>query len=268
MKLTQMNWQRMNIVIDRYERLTSGQLRDLRKLQKMAMSPNTDSASIRNQIDQIGQQLESSLSQLLSERGNLEPAEQEHFDERTEQIRKQIQTAIRATKALPPLTSKNPFLEDDPEEFNPYEAESQRYVQESNARMLEMKAKAEEARMTAEATAKLNKDMRDLEEIFAELATIVHEQHEVVDSIEEHVERATHDIRHGNEQLKKAIRHKTNQTTVAAAVVGGLAVGGPVGVAAGSALAGIAAGIGGLVAGIYGGKWFRNTVRRDCDVNN
>lgn len=59
--------------------------------------------------------------------------------------------------------------------------------------------------MTAEATAKLNKvsidtagcssvaiakfdpdvqDMRDLEDIFAELATIVHEQHETVDSIE------------------------------------------------------------------------------------
>ncbi|KAK6055968.1 SNARE domain protein [Cooperia oncophora] len=243
----------------------------------MAMNPNTDSASVRNQIDQIDQQLQSSLSQLLSERGNLIPAEQEHFDERTEQIR---------------------------------------YLQESSARMLEMKAKAEEARMTAEATAKLNKDMRDLEDIFAELATIVHEQHEIVDSIEEHVERATHDVRHGNEQLKKAIRHKTNQpltasiilyaskenvrigystfpvecapqmvdmiacnrpdllifivshTTVAAAVVGGLAVGGPVGVAAGSAVAGIAAGIGGLVAGIYGGKWFRNTVRRDCDVNN
>ncbi|KAK6039514.1 SNARE domain protein, partial [Cooperia oncophora] len=174
--------------------------RYLEKLQKQA-----------TKIDQIDQQLQSSLSQLLSERGNLIPAEQEHFDERTEQIRKQIQTAIRVTQSLPPLTSKNPFLEEDSDETNPYEAESKRYLQESSARVLEMKAKAEEARMTAEATAKLNKDMRDLEDIFAELATIVHEQHEIVDSIEEHVERATHDVRHGNEQLKKAIRHKTNQ---------------------------------------------------------
>ncbi|WKX92684.1 hypothetical protein Q1695_010596 [Nippostrongylus brasiliensis] len=245
-----MNWQRMNIVIERYERLAVGQLKDLRDLQKKAMNKNTDSQSI------------------LAERGNLEPDEQERFDARTEPIRKQIQSTLHATNSLPPLKSKNPFLDEDSDDVNPYEAESKRYVQESDLRALELKAKAEEARMTAEATAKLNKDMQDLEEIFAELAAIVHEQHEVVDSIEEHIERATHDIRHGNEQLKKAVRSKTNHATVTAAVVGGLAVGGPVGIAAGSAVAGIGAGIAGLVAGIYGGKWFKNSVRKDCDVNN
>ncbi|VDO85331.1 unnamed protein product [Heligmosomoides polygyrus] len=112
---------------------------------------------------------------------------------------------------MPPLVSKNPFLDEESDENNPYEAEISRYVQETSIRALELKAKAEEARMTAEATAKLNKDMRDLEDIFAELATIVHEQHETVDSIEEHIERATHDIRRGNEQLKKAVRSKTNR---------------------------------------------------------
>ncbi|VDM57232.1 unnamed protein product [Angiostrongylus costaricensis] len=159
-------------------------------------------------------------------------------------------------------------------------------MKESDSRLLEMKLKAEEAKMTAEATAKLNKDMRDLEEIFAELATIIHQQHEVVDSIEEHVERAAYDIRHGNEELKKAVKNKSSHTTVTAAVVGGLCIGGPVGVAAGSAVAGISAGIAGLIAGmhppmltwytlfrrslpgIYGGKWFKNSLRKDCDVNN
>nr|CDJ96647.1 unnamed protein product [Haemonchus contortus] len=47
-----MNWERVNIVIDRYERLTTSQLRDLRKLQKMAMNPSTDSESVRNQVDE------------------------------------------------------------------------------------------------------------------------------------------------------------------------------------------------------------------------
>ncbi|KHJ88487.1 GC-rich sequence DNA-binding factor-like protein, partial [Oesophagostomum dentatum] len=245
-----MSWQRMSIVIDRYERLVTGQLRDLRKLQRMAMNPNTDSASVRDQIDRIGQQLQSSLAQLLGERGNLDEVGQEHFDARVEVLRKQIQTAIHATASLPPLESKNPFLDDDDtDDSNPYEAEGRRYVQETDARAMELKAKAEEARMMAEATAKLNKDMMDLEEIFAELATIVHEQHEVVDSIEEHIERATHDIKHGNEQLKKAVRSKTSRATVTAAVVGGVAVGGPVGIAAGSAVAGVAAGVAGLVAG-------------------
>ncbi|KHJ75359.1 hypothetical protein OESDEN_25025, partial [Oesophagostomum dentatum] len=63
--------------------------------------------------------------------------------------------------------------------------------------------------------------------------------------------------------------------TVTAAVVGGVAVGGPVGLAAGSAVAGVAAGVAGLVAankvnflGLYSGKWFRNSVKKDCDINN
>ncbi|VDN34044.1 unnamed protein product [Cylicostephanus goldi] len=40
----------MSVVVDRYERLATGQLRDLRKLQRMAMNRNTDSASIRDQM--------------------------------------------------------------------------------------------------------------------------------------------------------------------------------------------------------------------------
>uniref|UniRef100_A0A0K0CUU8 t-SNARE coiled-coil homology domain-containing protein n=1 Tax=Angiostrongylus cantonensis TaxID=6313 RepID=A0A0K0CUU8_ANGCA len=183
------------------------------------------------QINRIGQQLQSSFAQLLGERGNLNSTEQENFDLRIEPIR-YIYTSVV-----------------------------------DDSRLLEMKTKAEEAKMTAEATAKLNKDMRDLEEIFAELATIIHQQHEVVDSIEEHVERAAYDIRHGNEELKKAVKNKTSHV-LTAAVVGGLCIGGPVGVAAGSAVAGISAGIAGLIAGIYGGKWFRNSLRKDCDVNN
>ncbi|KIH55911.1 GC-rich sequence DNA-binding factor-like protein [Ancylostoma duodenale] len=179
-----MSWQRMSIVVDRYERLAISELRDLRKLQRMAMNPSTDSASVRSQIDRIGQHLQSGLAQLLGERENLDADGQDQFDARVESIRKQIQSAIHATASLPPLESKNPFDEPDSDDSNPYEAERRRYVQETDSRALELKAKAEEARMVAEATAKLNKDMRDLEDIFAELATIVHEQHEVVDSIE------------------------------------------------------------------------------------
>ncbi|VDL68435.1 unnamed protein product, partial [Nippostrongylus brasiliensis] len=163
-------------------------------------------STIYFKIERVSQQLQSGIAQILAERGNLEPDEQERFDARTEPIRKQIQSTLHATNSLPPLKSKNPFLDEDSDDVNPY-------VQESDLRALELKAKAEEARMTAEATAKLNKDMQDLEEIFAELAAIVHEQHEVVDSIEEHIERATHDIRHGNEQLKKAVRSKTNHVS-------------------------------------------------------
>ncbi|VDL68156.1 unnamed protein product [Nippostrongylus brasiliensis] len=124
----------MNIVIERYERLAVGQLKDLRDLQKKAMNKNTDSQSVRDQIERVSQQLQSGIAQILAERGNLEPDEQERFDARTEPIRKQIQSALHATNSLPPLKSKNPFLDEDSDDVNPYEAESKRRVCASYSR--------------------------------------------------------------------------------------------------------------------------------------
>lgn len=74
-------------------------------------------------------------------------------------------------------------------------------------------------------------------------------QHEVVDSIEEHIERAALHVREGHASLKKAQAAQTAKLPVVAAAVGSVALGGPIGIAAGSAIAGIAAGIGGAFAG-------------------
>lgn len=39
-----------------------------------------------------------------------------------------------------------------------------------------------------------------------DLAQLVHSQHEIVDSIEEQVERSAHEVQQGNRQLKQAVR--------------------------------------------------------------
>ncbi|CAD6190881.1 unnamed protein product [Caenorhabditis auriculariae] len=266
-------WERMSKVIERYERLTLGEIRELKKLQRAAIEKRaSDNAVARNQIKRLEDQLLNGLEKILRMRNEVESDDQELFDQRIEPIRKQIQSTVSLNRQLPPLketSSGNPFLNDGEniDESNPYEVETQRYAQESDARVQELRSIAEDAREKAKTTVKIQQDMQDLESIFSELSRIVHEQHEVVDSIEEHVERATEDVKRGNQQLKKAVASKTAKAPFVAAVVGGLALGGPVGVAAGSAVAGVAAGIGGLVAGVYTGRYFKNVVKKDCETD-
>uniref|UniRef100_A0A1I7XMW1 V-type proton ATPase subunit a n=1 Tax=Heterorhabditis bacteriophora TaxID=37862 RepID=A0A1I7XMW1_HETBA len=159
-------WNRMSMVVDRYERLAICQLKDLRTFQKRVMQfPLEDSRSVRRQIHQLGDQLESGLKQLLAERENLDETSQELFDARVEPIR----------------------LVDEYEIFEiimTYFIICGRYSQETDIKLNEAKVKAEEARLVADATARLNK---------------------------EHVERANYDLQHGREQLKKALKHKTSQ---------------------------------------------------------
>ena len=117
-------------------------------------------------------------------------------------------------------------------------------------------------------------DIEDLNQVMEDLAALVHvgfrnciyiilicilfqSQHDIVDSIEEHVELAAHEMQSGNRELKKALANKNAQVPLAAAAIGATAAGGPVGFVAGSAALGIVAGIGGAVAGIFGGRFLK-----------
>lgn len=54
----------------------------------------------------------------------------------------------------------------------------------------------------------LETDILDINDIFRDLGTMVHEQGELVDNIETHVETAAVRVESGNKQLEKAARHK------------------------------------------------------------
>ncbi|CAB3408205.1 unnamed protein product [Caenorhabditis bovis] len=252
----------MVLVIDRYERMASSKLVELKKLQRIALDGGPrDNRQLRITITQYEEQLMQGLEQILQLRTDIDPTNFEAFDLKIEPIRRQIQTSVKVNRSLPQLQTSSSFYEADEE--NPYEVEAQRHLQESARRENEMRQLAEDARMKAEGTKKIQKEMEDLEQIFAELAKIVHEQHDAVDSIEEQVERATEDVKRGNDQLKKAVKSKAAKTPIVAGVVGGLALGGPVGLAAGSGLAGIAAGVGGIFAGIYTGRIFKRAATQE-----
>ncbi|CAJ0564997.1 unnamed protein product, partial [Mesorhabditis spiculigera] len=95
--------------------------------------------------------------------------------------------------------------EDEP---NIYAEEARLQMEKTMNKNSELKIKAEEARLMAEESVRLEADVQDLNEIFTQLQTIVHQQHDMVDSIEEHVEQARSQVERGNQQLKQAVKHK------------------------------------------------------------
>uniref|UniRef100_A0A914Z5N1 t-SNARE coiled-coil homology domain-containing protein n=1 Tax=Panagrolaimus superbus TaxID=310955 RepID=A0A914Z5N1_9BILA len=229
------------------------------------------------------------FKQILSKRQEIPSEQHEAFDIRIEPIQRQTQAIINAIMTLiekpHPQTSlpsspvstaikKNSNMFDDcfipEEERDAYGGISSgssgrggQYYEQQLVEQTQTKAqkdvgdlqfKLERAKEDAEATKKLTQDIEDLNQVMEDLAALVHSQHDIVDSIEEHVELATYKVESGNRELKKALASKNAQVPLAAAAIGATAAGGPVGFVAGSAALGIVAGIGGAVAGIFGGR--------------
>ncbi|PAV85656.1 hypothetical protein WR25_08262 [Diploscapter pachys] len=250
-----LSWDRIDKMIDRYERLCNENLKEMATLQRALFDATTSKdickrhnySQQRTQLNRIEDQVLSGFRQLLAIRPEIEEPLQEKFDLRTEPIRKKIQSCVQANSKLPDEISTEIARRQDEEsesaELNPYEEEMIRHSKQiDNAHVESLKQVAKDAQEKAAATAKLQQDMQDLEQIFAELNRIVHEQHDIIDSIEDHVEKSATNIDRGNKELKKAIAHKAAKAPIVAATVGGLAIGGPVGIAAGSVLAGVVAG--------------------------
>lgn len=80
--------------------------------------------------------------------------------------------------------------------------------------MMEDESSLEEVRQREQAIRQLESDILDVNQIFKELATMVHEQGEVVDSIEANIESAHIQVEEGVRQVSQAatyqvIMHKT-----------------------------------------------------------
>ncbi|XP_051879498.1 t-SNARE domain-containing protein 1 [Pristis pectinata] len=128
------------------------------------------------------------------------------------------------SRALLPSTlknrqiAKNPFTEiSDEDEFlgrgpskwqatveasDPAQAQGQAFLSEVTEDEVELIKQREEALLQIEA------DMLDVNQIIKDLALLVHEQGENIDSIEANIERAATNVDTANEQLMKASQHQ------------------------------------------------------------
>ena len=75
--------------------------------------------------------------------------------------------------------------------------------------LLQEEQNIEDLRERERAIRQLESDIVDVNTIFKDLATLVHEQGEMVDSIEQNVESSHIRVQEGTEQLRQAERYKT-----------------------------------------------------------
>uniref|UniRef100_A0A1I7VHH1 t-SNARE coiled-coil homology domain-containing protein n=1 Tax=Loa loa TaxID=7209 RepID=A0A1I7VHH1_LOALO len=216
-----MNWSRTLIIIERFERVTRLNLHELQLLLldidengSLLGSKNMRAAS--QKIDQLLGNLQQGAINALNEIAAAETPEWTNiYDDLYE-------------KSLLAETAKGDELQE-----------------EKQIRINLLLLQAKEAKTNA------IKDAEDLNEMMMQLAQLVHIQHDVVDSIEEHIEKA-----------------QTHKQSSIPATVGSIAMGGPVGFVAGFTVAGIFAAFGGAVAGVYSGNYFRQKVQETASRVN
>lgn len=79
--------------------------------------------------------------------------------------------------------------------------------------MLDDESSLEEVRQREQAIRQLESDILDVNQIFKELATMVHEQGEVIDSIEANIEQAHIQVEEGVRQVSQAATYQVTKST-------------------------------------------------------
>lgn len=117
----------------------------------------------------------------------------------------------------------------------------------------------------AESWQNLKENLVDLNHMVYEFSSLVEQQQEKLDNIEENLERAHGDVQSGVKNLSKGAKLKTAMIPLAGALVGGI-VGGPLGFVAGAKLGGVAAAVGGGVIGFVGGKVLKRRQQQAAEI--
>ncbi|XP_019638220.1 PREDICTED: syntaxin-17-like [Branchiostoma belcheri] len=110
----------------------------------------------------------------------------------------------------------------------------------------------------------LREDLVELNDLIHEFSTMVHDQGEKVDRIQDHVEQAHGNVQSGVKELGKAAKYKAAMFPVAGALIGGV-LGGPIGLFAGMKI-GAGAAVGGGILGFAGGSMWKKRQSKQLDI--
>ncbi|XP_078621023.1 syntaxin-17-like [Branchiostoma floridae x Branchiostoma japonicum] len=110
----------------------------------------------------------------------------------------------------------------------------------------------------------LREDLVELNDLIHEFSTMVHDQGEKVDRIQDHVEQAHGNVQSGVKELGKAAKYKAAMFPVAGALIGGV-IGGPIGLVAGLKI-GAGAAVGGGILGFAGGSMWKKRQAKQLDI--
>ncbi|KFM61469.1 Syntaxin-7, partial [Stegodyphus mimosarum] len=166
-------------------------------LKDLSLLPNPASVSEQKQRKILRERLTSQFSDALK---NFQGAQRNAAQKERESVMR-----ARAHSGL----KGNPFGDDPPASGqNLIDLASPSQSQMMTSLQMEEEVNLELLREREAAVRKLEADIVDVNHIFTDLATLVHEQGEVVDSIEANVEQAQIQVSEGTQQLAKARRHQ------------------------------------------------------------
>lgn len=166
-------------------------------LKDLSLLPNPPSASEQKQRKVLKDKLTTQFSEALK---NFQLSQRNA-------AQKEKESVMRA-RAHSGLTG-NPFGEETPASGqNLIDLASPTQSQMMTSLQMEEEVNLELLREREEAVRKLEADIVDVNHIFTDLATLVHEQGEVIDSIEANVESTQIQVSEGTQQLAKARRYQ------------------------------------------------------------
>lgn len=168
-------------------------------LKDLSLLPNPTSTSEQKQRKMLKERLTSQFSDALK---NFQDAQRNAAQKEKESVMR-----ARAHSGL----MGNPFDGDKPTNAsNLIDLASPTQNQMMTSLQMEEEVNLDLLREREDAVRKLEADIVDVNHIFKDLATMVHEQGEVIDSIEANVEQAQIQVSEGTTQLAKARAHQAN----------------------------------------------------------
>ncbi|OQV22914.1 putative Syntaxin-12 [Hypsibius exemplaris] len=225
----------------------SSQISDVERMVRQIGTPS-DSTDLRERLHTLTHGVHDMAKQtgeMIKEMGNLPPTYQQ-TDQRQQKLLKEnlvrqfsdaldrFQKAQRlaAQKERESVVRARAQSSNNAQtEWNPFEDGSQAgrappppYMQNQTVLQVEDDVDIQALREREEAIRRLEADIGDVNQIFKDLAVLVHEQGEIIDSIEANVEGAQVHVEQGTTQLSEARRYQTKARKKMVCIIGVLAV--------------------------------------------
>lgn len=197
-------------------------------------------------------QLKATLQDLTEIQNKVQTFDKDKFNRATADVKRDALNVLKEYQAIENnirLAKEDILHKSEDEEKKKIEEEA---LNELSRQMLEIKQDNEQILMVAEEMERLENDIHGVQEIFTDLAQLVHIQGEAVSNIENNIETTHENVKAGESQLAKAAKYKAGMYPLIGAVVG-TCVGGPIGALAGFKMGSVAA-VTGTIIGFTGGK--------------
>lgn len=203
-------------------------------------------------------QLTATLKDLEDIQSKVQSYDQNKFNRLTADVK---QDALNVLKEYKDLEHKMKLAQEEESSSKSEDEEKRRRegeetINEMSQQMLQIKQDNEHLQIVAQEMERLENDIHGVNEIFTDLAQLVHVQGEAVTTIENNIETAHENVIAGESQLAKAAKYKAGMYPLIGAVVG-TCVGGPIGALAGLKIGSVAA-VTGTIIGFTGGKMVKD----------